>query len=167
MRGGERRRVPPRHGCWHLAGARLLGLDVGAKTVGIAVSDGRLNLATPVHTLRRRKLRDDVAALQALIEARNIGGLIIGLPVNMDGSEGPRCQSVRQFAENIGQFIDLPMAFWDERLSTAAVERSLIAQDVSRRRREEVIDAHAAAYILQGALDRLHGMAAVERGHDG
>jgi len=144
-----------------------LGLDVGAKTVGIAVSDGRLNLATPVHTLRRRKLRDDVAALQALIEARNIGGLIIGLPVNMDGSEGPRCQSVRQFAENIGQFIDLPMAFWDERLSTAAVERSLIAQDVSRRRREEVIDAHAAAYILQGALDRLHGMAADERGHDG
>ena len=148
-------------------GARLLGLDVGAKTVGIAVSDGRLNLATPVHTLRRRKLMDDVAALQALIEARNIGGLIIGLPVNMDGSEGPRCQSVRQFAENIGQFIDLPMAFWDERLSTAAVERSLIAQDVSRRRREEVIDAHAAAYILQGALDRLHGMAADERGHDG
>ena len=148
-------------------GARLLGLDVGAKTVGIAVSDGRLNLATPVHTLRRRKLRDDVAALQALIEARNIGGLIIGLPVNMDGSEGPRCQSVRQFADNIGQFIDLPMAFWDERLSTAAVELSLIAQDVSRRRREEVIDAHAAAYILQGALDRLHGMAADERGHDG
>ena len=148
-------------------GERLLGLDVGAKTVGIAVSDGRLNLATPVSTLRRRKLKDDVAALQALIETRNVGGLIVGLPVNMDGTEGPRCQSVRQFAENIGRSIDLPMAFWDERLSTAAVERSLIAQDVSRRRRETVIDAHAAAYILQGALDRLHGMAEEERDRDG
>jgi len=143
-------------------GERLLGLDVGAKTVGIAISDGRLGLATPVHTLRRGKLKDDTAALRTLIAERNVGGLVIGLPVNMDGSEGPRCQSVRQFAQNIGQSIDLPMAFWDERLSTAAVERSLIAQDVSRQRRAAVIDAHAAAYILQGALDRMQVMIAQE-----
>lgn len=136
-------------------GKRLLGLDVGSKTIGLAVSDPGLSLATPAHTVRRRKLKEDVAALQAVVEERNIGGLIIGLPVNMDGSEGPRCQSVRQFAANIQPSIGLPVAFWDERLSTAAVERSLIEQDVSRRRREQVIDAHAAAFILQGALDRL------------
>jgi len=140
-------------------GKRLLGLDVGAKTIGLAVSDGRLSLATPAHTVRRGKLRDDVAALKAVAEERNVGGLVIGLPVNMDGSEGPRCQSVRQFAANIVPGLDLPFAFWDERLSTAAVERSLIEQDVSRRRRGEVIDAHAAAFILQGALDRLQSMA--------
>jgi putative Holliday junction resolvase len=140
-------------------GSRLLGLDVGAKTVGIAVSDGRLSTATPVETIRRKKLKDDAAALGRLIADRDVGGLIVGLPMNMDGSEGPRCQSVRQFAANIAPFVDLPIAFWDERLSTVAVERTLIAQDVSRRRRDEVIDAHAAAFILQGALDRLQVLA--------
>lgn len=141
-------------------GSRLLGLDVGAKTVGIAISDGRLGLATPVETIRRKKLKDDVAALKRIIADRDVGGLIVGLPMNMDGSEGPRCQSVRQFAANIEPFVVLPFAFWDERLSTVAVERTLIAQDVSRRRRDAVIDAHAAAFILQGALDRLQVLAA-------
>lgn len=139
-------------------GSRLLGLDVGAKTVGIAVSDSRLGLATPVETINRKKLKDDVAALNRVIAGRDIGGLIVGLPMNMDGSEGPRCQSVRQFAANIAPFVDLPIAFWDERLSTVAVERTLIDQDVSRRRRDAVIDAHAAAFILQGALDRLQAI---------
>ncbi len=139
-------------------GRRLLGLDVGAKTIGLAVSDRGLRLATPMHTVRRRKLKDDTAALRAIIADREIGGLVIGLPVNMDGSEGPRCQSVRQFAENIHPAIDLPIAFWDERLSTVAAEKTLIAQHVSRQRRGEVIDAHAAAFILQGALDRLQAM---------
>ncbi len=139
-------------------GSRLLGLDVGAKTVGIAVSDSRLGLATPVETIIRKKLKDDVAALNRVIAGRDIGGLIVGLPMNMDGGEGPRCQSVRQFAANIAPFIDLPSAFWDERLSTVAVERTLIDQDVSRQRRDAVIDAHAAAFILQGALDRLQAI---------
>ena len=141
-------------------GSRLLGLDVGAKTVGIAISDGRLGLATPVETIRRKKLKDDVTALTRIIADRDVGGLVVGLPMNMDGSEGPRCQSVRQFAENIEPFVGLPFTFWDERLSTVAVERTLISQDVSRRRRDAVIDAHAAAFILQGALDRLHVLAA-------
>ena len=141
-------------------GSRLLGLDVGAKTVGIAISDGRLGLATPVETIRRKKLKDDAAALTRIIADRDIGGLVVGLPMNMDGSEGPRCQSVRQFAANIEPFVVLPFVFWDERLSTVAVERTLIAQDVSRRRRDAVIDAHAAAFILQGALDRLQVLAA-------
>lgn len=140
-------------------GARLLGLDVGAKTIGIAVSDARLGMATPVETIKRKKLKDDVAALTRVVEDRDIGGLIIGLPMNMDGSEGPRCQSVRQFAANIAPSIDLPMVFWDERLSTVAVERTLIDLDVSRKRRDAVVDAHAAAFILQGALDRLQTMA--------
>lgn len=136
-------------------GKRLLGLDIGTKTIGLAVSDGAWMLATPVETLKRGKLKQDAAALANVVAGRNVGGLVLGLPVNMDGSEGPRCQSVRQFAANISPLISLPIVFWDERLSTAAVERTLIAQDVSRRKREQVIDAHAAAYILQGALDRL------------
>ena len=139
------------------AGQRLLGLDVGAKTVGLAVSDRGLAVASPLETLRRGTLADDVAALKMLCAERAVGGLVIGLPVNMDGSEGPRCQSVRQFASNLAaRGLGLPAAFWDERLSTAAVERLLIAEaDMTRKRRGEVIDKMAAAYILQGALDAL------------
>ena len=138
-------------------GERLLGLDVGAKTVGLALSDRGLAVASPFETLRRGKLGDDVAALGAICRDRTVGGLVIGLPVNMDGSEGPRCQSVRQFAANLAERgLDLPAAFWDERLSTAAVERLLIAEaDMTRRRRGQVVDKMAAAYILQGALDAL------------
>lgn len=135
---------------------RLLGLDVGGKTVGLALSDGILMVATPLMTLRRTKFARDVAILQGVIVEHGVGGLVIGLPVSMDGTEGPRCQSVRQFARNLLALIDLPMAFWDERLSTAAVERMLIDEvDMSRRRRRQVVDKLAAAYILQGALDAL------------
>jgi putative Holliday junction resolvase len=138
-------------------GERLLGLDVGAKTVGLALSDRGLTVASPLETLRRGRLADDVAALSDLCQARTIGGLVVGLPVNMDGSEGPRCQSVRQFVANLAEHgLDLPAAFWDERLSTAAVERLLIAEaDMTRKRRGEVVDKMAAAYIMQGALDAL------------
>ena len=138
-------------------GERLLGLDVGAKTVGLALSDRGLAVASPLETLARGKLGDDVAALGAICRDRTVGGLVIGLPVNMDGSEGPRCQSVRQFATNLAERgLDLPAAYWDERLSTAAVERLLIAEaDMTRKRRGQVVDKMAAAYILQGALDAL------------
>jgi putative Holliday junction resolvase len=140
----------------HLSpGQRLMGLDVGSKTVGIAVSDAGLTIATPIETLRRTKFRADAAKLGTLFEQRHVGGLIIGLPVNMDGSEGPRCQSVRQFAANLLDAYDLPIAFWDERLSTAAVTRTLLDADLSRKRRGEVVDKLAAAFILQGALDGL------------
>ncbi len=138
-------------------GERLLGLDVGAKTVGLALSDRGLTVGSPLETLRRGKLADDVAALSDLCQARTVGGLVVGLPVNMDGSEGPRCQSVRQFVANLAERgMDLPAAFWDERLSTAAVERLLITEaDMTRKRRAQVVDKMAAAYILQGALDAL------------
>ena len=137
-------------------GARLLGLDVGSKTIGLALSDGTLTIASPYDTIRRRKFSTDVEILRQAIEKEGVGGLVIGLPVNMDGTEGPRCQSTRQFQKNLDQRIDLPMAFWDERLSTAAVERVLIDDaDLSRKRRAEVVDKMAAAYILQGALDRM------------
>ncbi len=136
-------------------GACLLGLDLGEKTIGLAVSDGSLMIATPMETLKRSKFTADAERLSAVITERGVGGLVIGLPVNMDGSEGPRCQSARQFAENLLGRIDIPIAFWDERLSTAAVTRTLLEADVSRRRRAEVVDKMAAAYILQGALDRL------------
>ena len=136
-------------------GRRLLGLDVGSKTVGLAVSDGGLRVATPVDTLRRTKLGPDAAALEKLIAERGIGALVVGLPVNMDGSEGPRCQSVRQFADNLLARFEIPIVFWDERLSTAAVTRTMIDADLSRRRRGQVVDKLAAAYILQGALDAL------------
>jgi putative Holliday junction resolvase len=137
------------------AGERLLGLDVGEKTVGLAISDRGLAVASPLETLKRGRLADDVAALAAICRDRAVGGLVVGLPVNMDGSEGPRCQSVRQFVANLAaRGLDLPAAFWDERLSTAAVERLLIAEaDMTRRRRGQVVDKMAAAYILQGALD--------------
>jgi len=135
---------------------RLLGLDPGSKTIGLALSDPGLTVASPLETIRRRKFREDAAALIRLIEERGVGGLVIGLPVNMDGTEGPRCQSARQFAANLLERVDIPIVFWDERLSTAAVERVLVQEaDMSRQRRKDVVDKMAAAYILQGALDAL------------
>ena len=137
-------------------GARLLGLDVGVRTIGMAISDPRLVVASPVGTIRRgKRFRDDAAALQAAVEQHRAGGFVVGLPVNMDGSEGPRCQSVRQFAANLLGVIDLPLAFWDERLSTVAVTRAMIEADMSRARRAQAVDTAAAAYILQGCLDRI------------
>ena len=137
-------------------GSRLLGLDLGSKTIGLAISDGALMLATPLDTIRRKKFTQDAEQLIAIIADRQIGGLVLGLPVNMDGTEGPRCQSTRQFARNLLEKIDIPIAFWDERLSTAAVERDLIAADVSRAKRAQVVDQMAAGFILQGALDYLN-----------
>jgi len=134
---------------------RLLGLDVGTKTIGLALADALGLAATPHETIRRTKHTKDAQALAALVKARDVCGLVIGLPINMDGSEGPRCQSVRQFAANLLGVLDLPMAFWDERLSTAAVTRLMIEADLSRQRRAELVDKMAAAYILQGALDHL------------
>ena len=136
-------------------GARLFGLDVGDKTIGMAVSDGMAIVASPVGTIRRTKFRADADALFDAMAARQAGGLVVGLPVNMDGTEGPRCQSVRDFARNLLALRDLPLAFWDERWSTQAVERAMIAADLSRRKRAKKVDTAAAAFILQGALDRL------------
>ena len=135
---------------------RLLGLDVGTKTIGLALSDVMRQIATPLETIRRRKFSTDAARLLALAKEHGAGGLVIGLPANLDGSEGPRAQSTRAFARNLAALTDLPMAFWDERLSTAAAERVLLEADTSRKRRAELIDKMAAAYILQGALDRLN-----------
>lgn len=137
----------------------LLGLDLGTKTIGVAASDPARKLATGVETIARKAFTADAARILALAAERRTAGLVLGLPINMDGSEGPRAQSARAFARNLARLTDLPIALWDERLSTAAVERDLIAADVSRRRRAAVIDQHAAAYILQGALDRLARMA--------
>ena len=134
---------------------RLMGLDLGEKTIGVAVGDPSHMIATPITTIRRTKFAEDAKQLLKLVDERQVGGLVIGLPLNMDGSEGPRCQSVRQFANNIGKQRDLPITFWDERLSTVAAERALLEADASRRRRAEVIDHVAAGYILQGLLDRL------------
>lgn len=137
-------------------GRRLLGLDVGSKTVGLALSDVLLTVASPLETLRRVKFSRDVETLAAVVAEHQVGGLVLGLPVGMDGTEGPRCQSVRQFAINVHRVLALPHAFWDERLSTAAVQRMLIREvDMSRRRRAQIVDKAAAAYILQGALDAL------------
>jgi putative Holliday junction resolvase len=137
-------------------GTRLLGLDVGKKTIGLALSDATLTVATPIATIKRGKFAADAARLSALIAERGVGGLVIGLPINMDGTEGRRAQSTRQFARNLLERIDLPIAFWDERLSTAAVTRMMIDEaDLTRRRRGELVDKLAAAYILQGALDLL------------
>jgi putative Holliday junction resolvase len=138
---------------------RLLGLDVGTKTVGLALSDVERRLATPLETIRRVKFTKDAERLAALIARHEIGALIVGLPLNMDGSEGPRAQATRAFMRNLGAIRPIPHAFWDERLSTAAVTRELLAQDVSRAKRAEVVDRMAAAYILQGALDRLGRLA--------
>ena len=136
-------------------GSRLLGLDVGTKTIGTALSDTRLVIASPLETIRRRRFRDDVAALFALADRHGVGGLVIGLPLTLLGGDGPRTQSVRQFVRNLLAVRDLPMAFWDERLSTAAVTREMIAADLTRQRRAEIVDRVAAAYILQGCLDAI------------
>ena len=138
----------------------LAGLDLGTHTIGVAVSDGFRRVASPLETIRRKKFGVDAAALIGTLEQRAIAGLILGLPLNMDGSEGPRCQSTRAFARNLEKLIDLPISFWDERLSTIAAERALLEADTSRRRRAEVIDHVAASFILQGALDRLSFMEA-------
>ena len=137
---------------------RLLGLDLGEKTIGLALSDPGLTVASPLETIARKKFTQDAERLEAVIAARGVGGLVLGWPVNMDGTEGPRCQSTRQFARNLIDIrgLRLPIAFWDERLSTAAIERMLITEaDMTRDRRSDVVDKMAAAWILQGVLDSL------------
>lgn len=136
-------------------GAALMGLDLGTRTIGVAVSDTARRVASPLETIRRVKFGADAAALLARVAERRIGGLVLGLPRNMDGSEGPRAQSVRAFARNLAGLTELPITFWDERLSTVAAERALLEADASRARRAAVIDQVAAGYILQGFLDRL------------
>lgn len=136
----------------------LMGLDLGDKTIGVALSDPLWSIASPHETVRRRKFGLDAARLLEIIAARDIGGIILGLPRNMDGSEGPRCQSTRAFARNLSRLSDLPIGYWDERLSTVAAERALLEADTSRKRRAEVIDNIAASYILQGVLDRIGHM---------
>src|SRR6185295_13668336 len=140
--------IPPR--------SVLLGLDLGTKTIGVAASDPDRRIAVTVETIARKSFAADAARLLWLAAERQAAGLVLGLPINMDGSEGPRAQSTRAFARNLAGLTELPIGLWDERLSTAAVERALIAADASRARRGAVIDQHAAAYILQGALDRLN-----------
>ena len=133
----------------------LIGLDLGTKTIGVAVCDPDRKFAAGVETIARQRFTADAQRVLALAAERSAVGFVLGLPINMDGSEGPRAQSTRAFARNFAKLTDLPIALWDERLSTAAVERNLIAADMSRKRRAAVIDQHAAAFILQGALDRL------------
>jgi putative pre-16S rRNA nuclease len=136
-------------------GQRVLGLDVGTKTIGLALSDTLLMVATPLRTVRRTRFKADAAEVLREVDAHGAGALAIGLPISLEGRESPRSQSVRQFARNLLEIRDLPVVFWDERLSTAAVERTMIEADLTRRRRSEIIDRTAAAYILQGLLDRL------------
>jgi putative Holliday junction resolvase len=133
----------------------LAGLDLGTKTIGVAVSDPFLSVSTPLETIRRVKFTQDAAALQKILTHRSVGGLVLGLPMNMDGSEGPRAQATRAFARNLDRLVEMPITFWDERLSTVAAERALLEADTSRKRRAEVIDHVAAGFILQGVLDRL------------
>jgi putative Holliday junction resolvase len=136
---------------------RVMGLDLGTKTIGLALSDVSRTIATPLSTIIRKKFTQDAEALFALVAKHDVGALVLGLPVSMDGTEGPRCQSSRSFAANLLKLRDIPIAFWDERWSTAAVTRTLLEADASRARRAEVVDKLAAAYILQGALDSLKG----------
>lgn len=136
-------------------GRRLLGFDLGTKTIGMALSDVERRIATPFETIRRTKFTAEAAYIQSVAARLDVGGFVFGLPVNMDGSEGPRAQSTRAFARNLARLSNLPSAFWDERLSTAAVTRALIAADASRAKRASVVDRMAAAYILQGAIDRM------------
>ena len=143
------------------SGKRLLGLDLGEKTIGVAISDPGLTVASPLDTIRRVKFTEDVKQLAKLVAGREVGGIVVGLPINMDGTQGPRCQSVRHFAENLLKRADLlgaepEIAFWDERLSTAVVQRFLTDEvDMRRNKRAQAVDKMAAAYILQGALDAL------------
>jgi putative Holliday junction resolvase len=136
-------------------GARLLGVDLGDKTIGLALSDVERRIATPLETIRRTKFTRDAERLRALVAQLGVGAVVLGLPLNMDGSEGPRAQATRAFARNLAPLIGIPVVFWDERLSTAAVTRTLIEADASRAKRGAAVDKMAAAYILQGALDRL------------
>ena len=145
------------------ASARLLGLDLGTKTIGLALSDLGRRIATPLETIKRRKFSLDAAELLAICEKHAIAGLILGLPLNMDGSEGPRAQATRAFVRNLAPMTPLPIAYWDERLSTTAVTRTLIEADASRARRAEVVDKMAASFILQGALDRMQTVARAAR----
>jgi len=147
----------------------LAGLDLGTKTIGIAVSDPARRVASPLETVARKKFTPDVTRMLEVAASRRVVGLVLGLPVNMDGTEGPRAQATRAFARNLAPLTELPIAFWDERMSTAAVERMLISFDTSRKRRDEVVDKLAAAYILQGALDRMSRLArlAEAEGEDG
>jgi putative Holliday junction resolvase len=141
-------------------GQRLMGLDVGTKTIGVALSDVGRSLATPLETIKRGKFLPDAQRLFDAVKRYDVGAFVVGLPLSLDGSEGPRCQSVRQFAANLLAVQDMPLSFQDERLSTAAVERVLIDDlDMTRQRRAQVVDRAAAAYILQGALDRLANLA--------
>jgi len=143
-------------------GQRLIGLDVGEKTIGVAISDPGLTVASPIDTVRRTKFTEDVKQLAKMIQGREVGGIIVGLPINMDGTQGPRCQSVRHFAENLEKQagllgIEPKITFWDERMSTVAVQRLLISEaDMTRAKRAQSVDKMAAAYILQGALDALN-----------
>lgn len=137
---------------------RLMGLDLGSRTIGLALSDVGRQIASPLETIRRVKFTPDVARLASLCAAHGVGGLVIGLPLNMDGSEGPRVQSTRAFVRNLRPLLDLPVLFFDERLSTAAVTRMLVEADASRARRGEVVDKLAAAYILQSCLDVMRGL---------
>ncbi len=148
------------------AGA-VAGLDLGTATIGVAVSDRMRRVASPLETIRRRKFTADAARLLEIVRARALVGLVLGLPLNMDGSEGPRCQATRAFARNLSRLTALPIGFWDERLSTVAAERALLEADTSRARRAEVIDHVAAGYILQGALDRLGHMGTGDGAGDG
>jgi putative Holliday junction resolvase len=139
--------------------APLVGLDLGEKTIGVAVSDTTRSVASPLETIRKAKFSDDAERLFVLMESRGAAGLVIGLPVNMDGTEGPRCQSSRAFARNLLRLNDLPIAFWDERMSSMAINRMLIDEmDMTRARRAQVVDKAVAAWILQGALDRLRAL---------
>jgi len=140
--------------------ARLLGLDVGEKTIGLALSDRMRSIATPLETIKRNKLGNDISHIKTVIAAHQICGLVVGYPVNMDGSQGPRTQSVRTFVLNVQKHIDLPVLLWDERLSTMAVQRTMLDADLSRARRAELVDKLAASYILQGCLDRLNTIVA-------
>lgn len=134
---------------------RLMGVDLGTKTIGLALSDVSRSIATPLETIKRTKFTADAERLIALAKEHGVVALIVGLPLNMDGTEGPRCQSTRAFVRNLEKLTDLPVVFWDERMSTQAVTRTLLDADASRARRAELVDKMAASYILQGALDRL------------
>lgn len=141
-------------------GTRLLGLDLGTKTIGLALSDMSRTIATPLETIRRTKFMNDVSKILEITDKLDVSAFVLGLPLNLNGTEGPRAQATRSFARNLTRQIDLPLVLWDERLSTVAAERTLLEADASRKRRSEVIDKMAAAFILQGALDRLANIGA-------
>ena len=136
-------------------GQRIIGLDLGSKTIGIALSDSLLTIATPMELIKKKKFSIDSIRILEIIKEQNVGAIILGLPMNMNGTEGPRCQSTRQYAENLSKLIDIPIAYWDERLSTAAVTRTLLEADTSRKKRKDLVDKMAASFILQGCLDYL------------